>query len=96
MPAATPPLGLLLDVDGPISSPLERRIAIPSIIEDLVTLASLGVPIAFITGRSDTFMREEVVGRLLAAGLPDGVRMFGVSENGGVWFPITSAGMCEI
>lgn len=96
MPAATPPLGLLLDVDGPISSPLERRIAIPSIVEDLVTLASLGVPIAFITGRSDTFMREEVVGRLLAAGLPDGVRMFGVSEKGGVWFPITSAGMGEI
>lgn len=93
---ATPPLGLLLDVDGPISSPVERRIAIPSIVEDLVTLASLGVPIAFITGRSDTFMREEVVDRLVKAGLPDGVRMFGVSEKGGVWFPITSAGVGEI
>ncbi len=93
---ATPPLGLLLDVDGPISSPIERRIAIPSIVEDLVTLASLGVPIAFITGRSDTFMRQEVVGRLLGAGLPDGVRMFGVSEKGGVWFPITSAGVGDI
>ncbi len=93
---ATPPLGLLLDVDGPISSPVERRIAIPSIVEDLVALASLGVPIAFITGRSDTFMREEVVARLVNAGLPDGVRMFGVSEKGGVWFPITSAGIGEV
>lgn len=91
-----PSLGLLLDVDGPISSPVERRIAIPSIIEDLVTLASRGVPIAFITGRSDTFMREEVVEPLLRAGLPDGVRMFGVSEKGGVWFPITSGGVGEI
>jgi hypothetical protein len=93
---ATPPLGLLLDVDGPISSPLERRIAIPSIVEDLVALASLGVPIAFITGRSDAFMREEVVGRLLNAGLPEGSRMFGVSEKGAVWFPITSHGIGEI
>ena len=88
-----PPLGLLLDVDGPISSPIERRIAIPSIISDLVTLAGLGVPIAFITGRSDTFMRAEVVEPLREAGLPDDARMFGVSEKGGVWFTITSEGI---
>ncbi|MBN9150413.1 MAG: hypothetical protein J0H56_03210 [Micrococcales bacterium] len=91
-----PPLGLLLDVDGPVSSPLKRRIAIRSIIDDLVTLASTGVPIAFITGRSDTFMRDEVVAPLLGAGLPDGIRMFGVSEKGGVWFPITGEGMGDI
>lgn len=91
-----PPLGLLLDVDGPISSPVERRIVIPSIISDLVTLAGLGVPIAFITGRSDTFMRENVVAPLISAGLPEGVRMFGVCEKGGVWFPITSRGMGDI
>ncbi|TFB80689.1 hypothetical protein E3N84_01550 [Terrimesophilobacter mesophilus] len=91
-----PSLGLLLDVDGPIASPVERRIAIPSIVEDLVTLASLGVPIAFITGRSDTFVREEVVAPLQRAGLPDGVRMFGVGEKGGVWFPITSDGIGEL
>lgn len=91
-----PPLGLLLDVDGPISSPVERRIAIPSIVEDLVTLAGLGVPIAFITGRSDTFMREQVVTPLIRTGLKPGARMFGVSEKGGVWFPITSEGMGEI
>jgi hypothetical protein len=93
---ATPPLGLLLDVDGPISSPVERRIAVPSIVEDLVALASRGVPIAFVTGRSDAFMREEVVRRLVNAGLPEGVRMFGVSEKGGVWFPITADGVGEI
>lgn len=91
-----PPLGLLLDVDGPISSPVERRIAIPSIVEDLVTLAGLGVPIAFITGRSDAFMREQVVAPLVRAGLQEGVRLFGVSEKGGAWFPITSSGMGEV
>lgn len=88
-----PPLGLLLDVDGPISSPSLRRIAIPSIVDDLVTLAAAGIPIAFITGRSDTFMREEIVLRLLNAGLPAGVRMFGVGEKGAIWFPITSEGV---
>ncbi|MEO6942660.1 MAG: hypothetical protein ABI238_03140 [Terrimesophilobacter sp.] len=88
-----PPLGLLLDVDGPISSPIERRIAIPSIITDLVTLAGLGVPIAFITGRSDTFMRAEVVEPLIEAGLPGDARMFGVSEKGAVWFTITPDGI---
>lgn len=88
-----PPLGLLLDVDGPISSPVERRIVIPSIIADLVTLAGLGVPIAFITGRSDSFMRSQVVARLVDAGLPEGIRMFGVCEKGGVWFPITARGV---
>ncbi len=91
-----PPLGLLLDVDGPISSPVDRRIVIPSIVNDIVTLASLGVPIAFITGRSDAFMRDYVVAPLMAAGLPDGIRMFGVSEKGGVWFPITAEGMGDI
>lgn len=91
-----PPLGLLLDVDGPISSPVERRIAIPSIVDDLVALARCGVPIAFITGRSDAFMRENVVAPLISAGLPDNVRMFGVSEKGGVWFPITSQGVGTI
>ena len=94
--SASPPLGLLLDVDGPISSPKFRRIAIPSITQDLVTLASMGIPIAFITGRSDVFMRDQVVAPLVNAGLPDGVRMFGVSEKGGVWFSISSSGMGEI
>lgn len=91
-----PPLGLLLDVDGPIASPIERRIVIQSITDDLVTLAGLGIPIAFITGRSDTFMREHVVAPLMKAGLPEGIRMFGVCEKGGVWFPITSAGIGDI
>lgn len=97
-PAAltVPPLGLLLDIDGPVASPVTRTIAIPSILEDLVLLAAAGVPIAFITGRSDGFVREQVVAPLIAAGLPGNARMFGVCEKGVVWFPITSAGMGEV
>ncbi|PZE69749.1 MULTISPECIES: hypothetical protein [unclassified Curtobacterium] len=83
-----PRLGLLLDVDGPIASPLSRTIAIPSIIEDLVALAAEGVPVVFNTGRSDAFIREQVVGPLLAGGLAAGGRVHAVCEKGAVWCSI--------
>jgi hypothetical protein len=93
-----PDLGLLFDVDGPLASPVSRTVRIASILDDLVTLAASGVPIAFITGRSDQFIREQVIAPLLAAGLADalrmpGARMFGVFEKGGTWAPITVAGL---
>src|SRR5665213_1307674 len=94
-------LGLLLDVDGPIASPVSRTIRIGSILDDLVTLTASGVPIAFVTGRSDTFMREKVVAQLLDAGLAEalevpGARMFGVFEKGAAWAPITSGGLGRV
>lgn len=89
-------LGLLLDVDGPIASPITRSIAIDSVTRDLVTLADAGIPIVFNTGRSDAFLREEVVAPLVAAGLPAHARVFAVCEKGAVWFPITAAGAGEI
>lgn len=96
-----PNLGLLLDVDGPIASPVTRTVAIPSILDDLVALAAAGVPIAFITGRSDEFIRDSVVAPLLAVGLADalavaGARMYGVFEKGGSWATISSAGMGHV
>jgi hypothetical protein len=96
-----PDLGLLLDVDGPIASPITRSIAIPSIADDLVTLVGAGVPVAFITGRSDAFIEQQVVAPLLARGLAaalgrPGARMFGVFEKGGAWAAITSAGIGEV
>ncbi len=94
-------LGLLFDVDGPLASPVSRSIRIPSILDDLVALAAAGVPIAFITGRSDTFIRDEVIAPLMRVGLATalaapGARMFGVFEKGGSWAPITSAGMGDV
>lgn len=88
-----PPLGLLLDVDGPIASPRSRTIAIRSVLGDLVLLAGAGVPIAFITGRSDLFVREQVVAPLVKAGLSPDARMFAVCEKGGTWAEITAQGL---
>jgi hypothetical protein len=96
MPEVLPPLGLLLDVDGPIASPVTRTIATPSIITDLITLAAANVPIAFITGRSARFIQDQVVTPLCAAGLPQTMRMYGVCEKGAVWFPITAEGIGDI
>jgi hypothetical protein len=98
VPSAPLDLGLLLDIDGPIASPVSRSIAIPTIIDDLVALTAAGVPVAFITGRSDRFVREQVITPLFAAGLSDalavpGARMFTVFEKGAAWAPVTSAGM---
>jgi hypothetical protein len=83
-----PRLGLLLDVDGPIASPVSRTIAIPSIVADLVALAAEGVPIVFNTGRSDAFIRDQVVGPLLDAGLGQDARVHAVCEKGAVWASI--------
>ena len=93
-------LGLLLDIDGPIASPETRTISTASIIDDLVTLTAVGVPIAFITGRSDVFVREQVMTPLFAAGLGDalavpGARMFAVFEKGAAWAHVGPDGMAE-
>ena len=98
MPASAIDLGLLLDIDGPIASPVSRSIAIPSIIDDLIALTAAGVPIAFITGRSDTFVREQVIVPLLEAGLghalgSPGARMFAVFEKGAAWATVGSSGL---
>jgi hypothetical protein len=92
-PPAIPALGLLLDVDGPIASPVTRTIAIDSIVTDLVRLSDAGVPVVFNTGRSDAFLREHVIPPLLAAGLPAHAKVFAVCEKGAVWFDVTAAGI---
>lgn len=96
MTDAPPVLGLLLDVDGPIASPISRSIAIPSIASDLVELANGGVPIAFNTGRSDAFIRAEVLPQLIAAGLQSNARVWAICEKGSVVARITPAGFGEI
>ena len=96
-----PALGLLLDVDGPLASPVTRTVAIPSIADDLVTLTGLGVPIAFITGRSDEFVRGKVLALLFERGLAEalerpGARMFGVFEKGAAWAPVLPDGLGRV
>jgi len=91
-----PPFGLLLDVDGPIASPVTRSISAPGVLDGLRTLAAAGIPVVFNTGRSDAFLRLEVVEPLLAAGFPAGARVHAVCEKGAVWFSITAAGTGEV
>jgi hypothetical protein len=98
VPSPALDLGLLLDVDGPIASPVSRTIAIARILDDLVALTAAGVPVAFITGRSDEFVRERVIAPLRATGLDDalavpGARMFCVFEKGAAWAPVTTEGL---
>lgn len=100
-PSSSPDLGILFDVDGPIASPETRTIAIESILDDIVTLTRIGVPIAFITGRSDAFIRDAVITPLLARGLAEaletpGARMFGVYEKGATWSTISADGLGDV
>lgn len=96
MTDSSPDLGLLLDVDGPIASPVSRTVAIESIARDLVELANAGVPIAFNTGRSDGFLREQLIPPLLAAGLSNDALVWGICEKGAVWMRITADGAGEL
>lgn len=90
LPSA-PPLALLLDVDGPVASPLTRDVK-PEIIADLVALAAAGIPVIFNTGRSDAFIREQVMEPMIAAGMPTGTVIHAICEKGAVWFSYTAAG----
>ncbi|GAC1386993.1 MAG: hypothetical protein NVSMB43_26600 [Pseudarthrobacter sp.] len=88
---STPPLALLLDVDGPVASPVTRDVR-PGIIADMVALASAGIPVIFNTGRSDTFIREQVMEPMIAAGMPAGTLIHAICEKGAVWFSYTASG----
>lgn len=88
---SAPPLALLLDVDGPVASPVTRDVK-PGIIADMVALATAGIPVIFNTGRSDAFIREQVMEPMIAAGMPAGTIIHAICEKGAVWFSYTSAG----
>lgn len=84
-----PPVGLLLDVDGPIASPVTRRVP-EGILTALVQLAGRGIPVVFNTGRSADFILQQLAAPLLAAGLPADARFHAVCEKGAVRFSFAS------
>lgn len=92
---STAPIGLLLDVDGPIASPVSRTVQ-PRIIQALLTLAGAGWPVVFNTGRSDDFIRKEVMVPMIEAGIPDGLTFHAICEKGATWFSFTAAGPGEL
>lgn len=91
MTIAHPPLALLLDVDGPLASPVTRRVS-PGIISNLIELVRLGIPVVFNTGRSDAFIAEQLMVPMLQAGLPEGSIVHAICEKGAVWFSFTPEG----
>ena len=84
MSAPPPALGLLLDVDGPVSSPETRTVA-TELLDDLHALLTAGIPVVLNTGRSDTFVTDRILAPLIDAGLPTGARLHAICEKGGVW-----------
>lgn len=90
-PSSAPRLALLLDVDGPVASPLTRAVQ-PAIIADMLALAAAGIPVTFNTGRSEAFIREQVMEPMIAAGMPAGTVIDAVCEKGAVWFSFTAEG----
>lgn len=86
-----PPLGLLLDVDGPLSGPETRTVA-PALLAHLAALLAAGVPVVLNTGRAVDFVRDRVLDPLVAR-LPGPARLHAVCEKGGVW---TTAGDGEV
>lgn len=83
------PIGLLLDVDGPVAS-TETRTVPEGIVAALVRLGGRGVPVGFNTGRSTDFLLHSVIAPLRAAGLPEDAPFHAVCEKGGVWFPFSA------
>jgi hydroxymethylpyrimidine pyrophosphatase-like HAD family hydrolase len=77
--------GLLLDVDGPIASPITRRLDHPRLPRILVDLIDAGVPTVFNTGRSHDFVHRQVLPVLLAHGLRCPWNVHAVLEKGACW-----------
>jgi len=74
-----------------VASPVTRVVQ-DGIIADLVALAAVGIPVIFNTGRSDAFIREQVMEPMIAAGMPSGMLIHAVCEKGAVWLSYTAAG----
>lgn len=91
----TPALALLLDVDGPIASPVSRNVS-PGIIASLLALVQEGIPVIFNTGRSAAFIEEEVMAPMLQAGIPANAVIHAICEKGAVWFSFSAEGSSAV
>lgn len=83
------PVGLLLDVDGPIAS-TETRTVPRDVLDSLAELARRGVPVGFNTGRSVEFLLRHLVEPLRARVDLAAAPLYGVCEKGAVWFPCSA------
>lgn len=89
------PLGLLLDVDGPLASTETRRVP-DDVLGHLAELGRRGVPVGFNTGRSVEFLLRNVLEPLRAAGGLEGAPFYGICEKGAAWFPFSAVPAGEV
>lgn len=89
------PLGLLLDVDGPLASTETRRVP-DDVLGHLAELGRRRVPVGFNTGRSVEFLLRNVLEPLRAAGGLEGAPFYGICEKGAVWFPFAAVPAGEV
>lgn len=87
--------GFLLDVDGPIASPVTRTVR-PEISRILRELAAAGCPVVFNTGRSDAFVSQTVLPGILQEALPAEHMLHAICEKGATWFSITESRDAEL
>lgn len=83
------PLGLLLDVDGPLASTETRQVP-DGILASLAELAWRRIPVGFNTGRSVEFLVRNVVEPLRGSVDLADAPFLGICEKGAVWFPFSA------
>ncbi|MDY6056121.1 haloacid dehalogenase [Micrococcus sp.] len=83
------PVGLLLDVDGPLAS-TETRTVPEEILDALAELARRGVPVGFNTGRTVEFLLRNVIEPLRERVDLSEAPFHGICEKGAVWFPFSA------
>jgi len=93
--SAPSPLGLLLDIDGPLAS-TETRTVPEGVIQTLARLGARGVPVGFNTGRSADYVLHSVLGPLREAGLAEDAPFYAICEKGAVWFPFSAVPAGEL
>ncbi len=92
----SPPLALLLDLDGPLANPPARTIIEPTILPNVKALLLAGIPVVINTGRSADFVLQHVVRPIKELGGLPARGFHAVCEQGAVWFSIVEGDESEL
>jgi hypothetical protein len=88
------PIAFLLDVDGVITNPVEKKVTEERLFEDIALALSKNLPVALNTGRSNEWMIERVI-LPLESRLEDKTLLknfFAVGEKGLTWASFNAEG----
>lgn len=90
----TPPLSFLLDIDGVVTNPVEKKVTEPEIFDHIIENLASGNPVALNTGRSNEWMIERVITPLNTRVEDKSIlkNFFAVGEKGLTWTSFDSNG----